>query len=255
MPELQEIHYIFDRTTPDASLLTASPEEVSFPAQAATAPSGEAFDTNMNGGFIVRVPSGLDFDANQPRSATDEIDMFAILSEKSTALLNRFPGFTLIVFDDMLDATGFDASTASGAVLGGRNGVSLGHREAVTGAIPSTVDTVAVALGSTPPEAVIYLETYLMVPTVGFSALTSVTGYPDNPKDDRMGMVFRPVTPGTFFQIDASFDGGSTFITNIFSEDLLNIDPANQGNSLILRFIRKDTAPALVGISGWAVIY
>ena len=255
MPELQEIHYIFDRTTPDASLLTASPEEVAFPAQAATAPSGEAFDTNMNGGFIVRVPSGLDFDANQPRSASDQLDMFAILAEKSTALLNRFPGFALVVFDDMLDATGFDSSTASGAVLGGRNGVSMGHREGITGAIPATVDTVAVALGSTPVEAVVYLETYLMVPTVGYTALTAVTGFPDNPKDSRMGTVFRPVTPGTFFDIEASFDGGGTFIPSIFSEDLINIDPADQGNSLILRFTRKNTAPALVGISGWAVIY
>lgn len=254
MPELQEIHYIFDRTHPDASILTANPEEVAFPAQVATSPAGEFFDTAMNGGFIVRVPAGLDFDANQPRTASDAINMFAILAEKSAALLNRFPGFSLIVFDDMLDAAAFDSSTASGTVLGGRNGIQMGHRAGAGGSIPATVDTVATALGSTPAEAVVYLEAYQLVPSAGFSS-TAVPGYPTNPKADRMEMYFRPIAPGSYFQIDVSFNGGSTFITNIFSEDLINIDPADQGSSLILRLTRKNLQAAYIGISGWAVIY
>jgi len=255
----QEIHYIFSRHATDANIQLVAPLDVVYPILSSPGGLGEYFNTPMNGGFVVRVPSGVDFDTHAPRTPGDSIRMFSIQAEKATGLLAKFPGYTNYVFDDMLDATGFDASTASGCVLGGRNGVFLTDSGNVTGRIPATVDTVAVGLASTPAQATLYFEAFFVVPSSDHSVLLSAAGDgPANPKDDRMSMVFRPVTSNlsAALGMDVSFNGGSTFITNVLSEDLINIAPADQGNSLIVRFYKPNSSVSFpTGISSWAVIY
>lgn len=186
-----------------------------------------AFSSNtidFTGGFVVRVADELNFDPDNIDDVSD------IVTAKYGALLSFYPGFGNIVFDDLLDAAGIDAATASGCAIGGRNSFFVFNS--------GQVDTVAVALGGTPSQAIVTWETF----ELGSGSSNDKTG--------RARLEYSEALASDI-TVDASFNNGSTFNT-VTDGGLFNIPAPDQGSNLILRFSNSGNGR---GISSWAVIY
>lgn len=180
----------------------------------------------MAGNFVIRVDDDLDV------SPGDIHTLSELLTEKYTAILAFYPGFANIVYDDMLDATGWNAGTTQGAFLGDR--LTVGWW-----ASGQTLDTNAVALGGTPVEAIVTWE--------AFSVALS------NPKTGRCIPTYTEEDSATI-RCDASFNNKSTFINSVANGGLITIAPADQGTQLVLRF-RWQSGSTRLRIGSWACIY
>lgn len=242
MPTTQDIHYMFDMR--GATIGTLTPINVSMPKRQ----SAGQFDSDATGGFILNIGDGLDFNPAQVPAQT----WSALTNEKNLAILQQFPGFANILFDDMADGSAFDMATAAGVIAGGRGSFSLGD----TGS-GSTVTTNGIGLSGGPPaQGVLWFETFMYVPDVGVAGSTAA-GYSD-PKAGRFKRVLRPFeNSSTFLQFDVSFNNGSSYVNNVLPKTLFNIPGADQGTTFKLRVTRKVVAsPAgRVGIGGWALVY
>lgn len=246
MPTSQDIHYTFDMRGTTVSTLT--PINVSYPPFQPN--GGDTFDSDATGGFILNIGSGLDFSPSQA-GGTGGQTWADITLEKHLAILGQNPGFSNIIFDDLGDATGFDMSTASGIISGGRGTFSLGD----TGSA-STITTNAVNTFSAPTQAVLWFETYMYIPTIG-AGPSQAASY-SNPRDSRFQRVLRPFENSTtFLQFDVSFNGGATYTTNVFPQAMFNISVPNQGTSFKLRITRKNVSlpKGRIGVGGWALVY
>jgi len=191
-----------------------------------------AEDADVTGGFVVRVPDGLDFETAIVDGITTTNDL---ITEKYAATLGFYPGFANIVFDDMFDATGVNLSNTSGAVVGGR-----GSMKSVSDQAAEYIETNPVALGSTPSQAIITWEAFS-------TALT-------NPKDGFATRLWSEELSGDL-DVEVSFNNGSTFVSSIDGA-LYNIDVADQGSSLILRINLGVAASGVPrGLGSWAVIF
>lgn len=206
-------HYILDLETP--TLADSVIRNVRF----------DTLFSPMTGGWVVRIPDGLNF---KPEDITGYNDL---ITAKYAALLESYPGFSNILFDAFEDGSGLDASTGGRCAIGGR-----GTSQLYDG---GSVDTVAVALGGTPSQAVITWELFLWQVS--------------NPRTDRLTMNYLERSAANF-SVDVSFNNGSTFITGVADGGLVNIDPADQGSNLILRFTHQTTDVG-VNFGSWAVIY
>lgn len=244
MPTRQDIIYAFDMRT--AVLTTAPAIDVLYPK------SSTGFNADMTGGFPLAIPSGLDFSPENVGSGLGLQSWNFLLTEKHSAILEANPGFHHIIFDDMADATGFDMTTASGINAGGRGCFTIG--DYLSG---STVTTNAVALsGSAPGQAVIWAESAMYIPSLSYS-YSSPAGY-SNPKDGRFQRFLRPYgDTSSFLQFDVSFNGGSTWIINVFPQDYINIPVLDQGTSFKLRITRRNltTPRGRILLGGWALVY
>lgn len=244
MPTSQDIHYLFDmRGTPISS---QAPFDVSVPK---LQPPG-LFDSVANNGFVLNIPNGLNFSPTQTAGGLGSQSWDDIVTEKHAAILAQNPGFSFVVFDDMADANGWDMSLSTGVVAGSRGSFILGER-----GTSAQATTNAVSLVDTPAAAILWFETFVYMPDVGHT-LTFPSAY-SNPKDGRFRRVYRPLPNNTlYFSFDVSFNGGSTYMIGVGPQQLLDIDPADQGSSFRLRVKRKSSGPfGRVGIGGWALVY
>lgn len=179
---------------------------------------------DQTGGFVIRVADELDFNPDSIDDVTDLID------DKFSALLAFYPGFGNIVFDDLLDAAGIDTTTAVGCRIGGRGTLIITNS--------GQVDTVAVALGGSPTQAIVTWEAFQ------FSSGSS------NDKAGRARLEYSEAVPADL-TVEASFNNGSTFNT-VVDGGLFNIPAPDQGSNLILRFSNPGDGR---GLGSWAVIY
>lgn len=248
MPSRQDITYTFDMRTAALNSLTPA-IDVRYPKQQISA----TFNSDMTGGFPLNIPNGIDFDPQAAGSGLGLSTWFWLTTEKHQAILARNPGFSFIVFDDLEDAVDWDASTASGVHIGGRGTFSIGDFGS-----GSTITTNAIPLfGSAPDEGVLWAETAMYVP-----AIDHPSGQPasySNPKDGRFRRFLRPyqATSTAFMIYDVSFNGGATFISNVFPGTLFNIPVADQGTSFKLRITRRNTTSprGRILLLGWALVY
>lgn len=242
MPTTQDIHYMFDMR--GATIATLTPINVSMPKRQ----SAGQFDSEATNGFILNIGDGLDFSPAQVAAQT----WSALTTEKHLAILQQFPGFANIIFDDNEDAAAFDMATAAGVIAGGRGTFSIGD----TGS-GSTITTNGIALsGGAPSQGALWFESFMYVPTVGAAGGTAA-GYSDS-KAGRFKRVFRPFeNSSTFLQFDVSFNNGGTYINNVLPKTLFNIPGADQGTTFKLRITRKvvGSPTGRVGIGGWALVY
>lgn len=187
----------------------------------------EAGETQViNGSFGVNVPFGVPIDGT-PANLT------ALLAQKFTGLLAYYPGYANITYDEGIDASGWDASTSSGATIGDRGTTRVNN----TGLVQSN----PVALSSTPSAAILTWE------------LFQITGaLSENPKD---GIKIR-----RYEEVDASnvnpsvsFDNGATWIGSITEGVQFSIPAWQQGSTFLIRFANNSGNTLWVG--SWAVIY
>lgn len=214
-------HYLFDaHTTPvtDARL-----RDVSYQP-------GTDASFNYTGTFPVQVDDHVQLD-------NDVATLSEVLTEKYAGLLNTYPGFTRIAFDDLLDAANIDTG-----VMSSTTGVQLGERYRMRiGPGVGILQSTAVAL--TPPdpvEAIIVWETFQQ------------DGVSNGSRDLRGSHVFEE-KGATGATAEVSFDGGLNF-NAVTSGGLLSIPLAQRGISFVIR-LTNALAPTLAHPTSWAVIY
>jgi hypothetical protein len=136
-------HFIVDaHTTP----IGDSPiNDIRFSPAANTSP--------MNGNFVIRVDDNLAVQVENIANLND------LMTEKYAELLAAYPGFSSIIYDDMLDATGVDLATSFGVLLGDRGSCAFAPTDGTYGPSPE-LRSVMVPLGSTPTQAIVTWELF-----------------------------------------------------------------------------------------------
>lgn len=240
----RDTHYLFDMRS--STIASAAPIDANL-AKAQLASFG--FESDATGGFVMNVPNGLDFDPSFSPTQT----WADLTATKLTAIKTQFSGLNHVLGDHLADATGFDMTTASGVIAGGRGTFSFGDSGSA-----ANITTNAVALGSTPTQAVLWLETYMYMPGINLPFGTPAAGY-SNSKTTPFKRIMRAwdAVSGVFLQADVSFNNGSTYMTNVTPRQFFSIALADQGNTFKLRLTRKAFGGQLgrVGLACWALVY
>lgn len=240
----QSIHYTFDlRSSPLASVM---PIDIQYPRNS----TGDQ-NSDQTGGFPLYIPGGVDYDPANAASGAGYQSWYWVNAEKQNAIQASYPGYSYILYDDMEDASSFDPTTSSGMFLGGRGSFMLGDYGS-----NSTITTNAIALfGSAPDEAFVWIDGGHYVDSLE-TGMYEATGY-SNPKTGRCQRYFQPQSAGYHCIIDVSFNGGSTWVTNVFDGHLINIPVADQGTSFKMRLTRRNTSTYVhrVLILGWGLVY
>jgi hypothetical protein len=207
-------HYLIDAHT--TTLLSSEINDVRYPQDGRS---------EVPGSFVVVVPDGIKLSA----SPTDLQDL---LDKKYEALLAEYPGYTNIVYDDCLDATGYTVSLNDRAKLGFRGGIGVGSSARVT--------TPIAPLGATVSQYILLVE-----------ANRWVLSY------DSEGRLHRTFEEDftTDLGLQVSTNGGSDY-TNAVNGQLNQITIGDEGTDLRVRFepsFSDNSTP--VYITSWAVIY
>ena len=179
--------------------------------------NGESF---VNGTFVVRVPDGV--------SVKNPIDLTDLTTKKYAGILSFYAGFTVIVFDDFLDATGVDTVNSSDVLLGER---------VTTGLQPGGVlQSPTVPLSGAPTVAVITWETF--------------THTDSDDKQQRFERTYVESDPDDY-TCEVSFDNGANF--NVTTDSaVLNIPVPEQGTNFIVRFTNT-AGKSFLG--SWSLIF
>lgn len=250
MPSSQELHYTFPMR--GGPLAAVPPIDVRYPPIQNT----ETFDTDATNGFILNIPSGLDFDPLRvggggifPVQAWS-----SIVAEKHAAIMAQYAGFGNVIFDDMEDGSGFNtASNFQGVILGGRGTMSLGPDGS-----GAQVRTLTVPLGFPPSEVALWAEAFVYVEVLG--AASGSQGYANPVQFYPFKRYYRSLDSGgsQYLRYDLSFNNGATFINDITPGPILNVPLVDQGTNFILRIVRKAGVGAPTGrifFGGWALVY
>lgn len=214
-------HYLIDaHTTPMAN---SEINDIRFSPVNDTSP--------VNGNFIVRVDDGLDV---RPEDVTG---LTNLLAQKYAELLVSFPGFSNIVYDDMLDATGVDMANSVGLLTGERGVIALGPTQ-VFGAPEPELRTATVVLGGSPTECVVTWEVFSISRA--------------DPRDGRMVRSYVEESPADVL-CNVSFNNWAS--TNAVTDGtLLNIPIPDQGTQLVLGFVPSGAITRRY-FGSWAVTY
>jgi len=215
-------HYLIDAHT---SPINNSPiNDIRFSPANDTSP--------CNGNFVVRVDDSLDIRPEQVTTLPD------LLSQKYAEVLAAFPGFSNIIYDDMLDPTGIDTANTNGALRGDRGTISMAPTQ-LTGPPAPSLRTNTVVVGGAPSECVVVWEL--------FSVSRS------DAKADRMVRSYVEEDPADL-QVAISWDNWAS--TNLVtSGSMFNIPGTDQGIQMILSFTVASVLPSRRYIGSWAVIY
>lgn len=190
-------------------------------------PDPSTGESALNANFIVRIPTGVAID--NPANLTE------LITNKYVGQLAFYTGFANIVFDDMTDTVDLNVANSSAVQLGDR----------MTNAVlPSGIlESDAVALGSTPGQAIVTWEAFDIVDSdTGVSATNQVALITRNYREQSASLL----------TVDVSFDNGANFNT-VTDGGLFLIDPGDQGMQFIIRFTNPGSSKLFVG--SWAVIF
>lgn len=184
----------------------------------------------INGSFPVNVPFGVPIDGT-PTNLTD------LLSQKFAGLLAAYPGYTSIDYDEGIDDSGWDTSTAIGVTIGKRGATCIRR------GFSSVIISNTVVLGWVPAGAILTWEAF------------SISGpIVDDAKD---GILTRSYEEVDSSEIDAyaSFDGGTSWVSSIADGVYFSIPAWQQGSNFKIRFNYSSGAAERLWIGSWAVIY
>lgn len=173
----------------------------------------------MAGSFIVRVP--FEVSVKVPTSLTD------LITQKHTNTLALHPGFTHILFDDQLDATGWNATSSTK--------VTLGKRQTNSAQTTGILQSVMTTLGSIPSTAIMTWEVFRVNLTDPATGLQNRT-YEEMPTTDMACTV--------------SFDNGAHFIA---ATDKVPFTINDTGNQFIVKFTNGSGERRWMG--SWALVY
>jgi hypothetical protein len=181
-----------------------------------------------NGNFVIKVPDGVKL-SEDPTNLTD------LLNKKYQGILAQYPGFTNIIYDDLLDPSSISVIEA-----GNNNQAYLGYRGNIGYGSFSSLKTSATDISPTVlTQCIVLFELHQW----SYS----------NPVDGRMDRIFEDITDTTSIQVDIYVDGVLA-ATSYQNGELVSIPLANQGSSIELVFPGALHAE-LKYLTSWALIY
>lgn len=193
----------------------------------------------VNGNFVIRVPFGV-------KLGSDPTDVSDLITKKFTGLLASYPGFSNIVYDELVDAADI-AVTSSAPVqyrLGDRG--TVGYNNGFLTPTDAGLETTAVSTAPTSvSQCIVVAEFHRYVYT--------------NPKTGRMERIYEEAdAPDAYIAVSSN---GGTDYTAASNGQLVTIPAPQVGNSLRVLFSgfynpRSAFNPAdVLQVSSWAVIY
>lgn len=179
----------------------------------------------IRGSFPVSVPFDIPMDALP-------LDLSTLISHKYTGMLSIYPGYTYILYDEQIDATGWNYSASSACTLGDRQNVSVMGDNGL-------LQSVATTLYTAPTSCIFRYETFRYVTT--------------NPADLSVGQLersYQEVNSEVFCSV--SFNNGSTW--NVAPNGVLqSIALPDQGDQFLVRFATFSGQQTYLG--SWALVY
>lgn len=177
------------------------------------------------GSFVVGLPYDVPLDGAP-------VDVSDLITKKYTGMLASYPGYSNIIYDEQLDALGWNTSGGAGArAFGSRKTTALG------GSVTSSIVTPTTTLGTSPSTIVFRWEVFAHVRTDAI-ADTIVDGVVEEDPNVLDGQV--------------SFNGGGAY-HSVTSGVPFEVPFADQGSSFRVQFV--NTSTNRYWLHAWALLY
>ena len=213
-------HYLVDvNTTP---ILSSEINDVRTPIDGTSV---------VNGNFVVPLPTNVKLES-------DPTDLSDLLAKKYQGILANYPGFTNVIYDDLLDTTNITATATLQSKLGERGICGYNNGCQLTTSVTN--------VGATVSQVVLVAE---------FHRWRLV-----NPKNGIVQRVYEEVGPSFQPLLSVSTNGGTDF-TLVPNGQLALIPLGQEGQDLQVRFNSfsfnpEGTDPAdFLHVSSWALLY
>jgi len=180
--------------------------------------SGQSVAT---GSMVIRVPDSI------PIAYSGYA--YDVLSQKHTGQLAQYPGYTNIVYDDLLDTSGIDLGSSRWLYTGKRGAVSLRDSS-------SFFRTLPVVLNSTPTQAIFAWEAF------GYDLLDFAS--------ENLVLTYSEANPGLFSAL-VSFDGGATYIS-VNDGTPFQIPVGQQGSTFVIQISGYSSR---LNLGAWSLVY
>lgn len=187
-------------------------------------PTGQTH--SIRGSFPVNLP----FDVPMDGAPTDVNDL---ITKKYQGILTIYPGFNHILFDEQIDALGWNASSSVGFTLGER------QNNCVHGNVSDILISNTQAMASTPDICVIRYEFFRYIET--------------DPSTGQYTRSYEDISDDPDLHVTVSFDNGASSVPAL-SGVLVNIPLSNRGNQFQITFHRSPGGAATY-IGSWSVVY
>lgn len=187
-------------------------------------------EVRVDGLTPIRIPDGV--------RVVDPTSFSDLLTQKYAGILAQYPGFTNIIFDDLLDATGVQIAAPPSDMR------KSGERATVGGAFNATAVDVS-AFGTLTQCVLVYEQFFWR--------------YVDD-KNGRIARYYVESPPVAAHQVSVSANGG-TDENLALSGDLVAFDLDEQGDSVQVEFktaigqAGTNAEGRLLQVGSWAVIY
>lgn len=177
-----------------------------------------------NGNFVVPVPGHV-------KLAEKPLNLQNLLDQKFLGILASYPGYTQIIYEDLL-------STSDLVPVPGSSSLKLGMR-GIAALAEGSIVTTPTALGSNVSVLIACVESHRW--------------YYTNPKSGRMERIFEEALDA--FSLEVSTNGGSDF-SPASNGSLTKIPLGLEGSSLQLRITANNSPTEKEAhLTSWAVIY
>jgi hypothetical protein len=183
-------------------------------------------EVRIDGLTPIKVPDGVR--VVNPTSLND------ILTQKYAGILAMYPGFSNIVYDDLLDSAGLESPNL------GLDLQKRGARGTVGGRVRTLLSDPNLDVSPTVlTQGIVVYETYSV-------------RYVD-PKDGRFERYYIEV-PETLHTLEASANGGTSLFTTT-SGSLVEFPPGHQGSIVQIDFGSEFVNNRLLHLGSWALVY
>lgn len=186
-------------------------------------PTGETHP--IRGSFPVNLPFDIPMDGSP-------IDVNDLITKKYQGILTIYPGYNHILFDEQIDALGWDPVQSFSYTLGER------QTNSITGTASDLLISNVQTLASTPDTCVPRFEFFQYIES--------------DPATGQYSRAYEDITDDPQIVVEVSFDGSSFVPAS--NGVLLNIPLANRGNQFRIKYHRSALG-ARTYIGSWAIVY
>lgn len=180
---------------------------------------------SVRGSFPVNLPFDIPMDGVPA-------DVSELITKKYQGILTIYPGYTHILYDEQIDATGWDTTASAGFTLGERQNNSVRYFN--NGYLISSTQTLA----TTPDTCVVRYDVFRYIE--------------DDPATGQYTRRYQDISDSTDAVLEVSFNNGGQYYQT-YSGVLLNIPLASRGNQFKVRFRWNQADQVYLG--SWAIVY
>ncbi len=186
--------------------------------------------TEVTGNYVVKVPD--DCVVRNPTSLAD------LLTQKYASMLASHGLFSSVVYDDCLDNTEVDFASST-AIQAGSGGSIMIYPD-VGRLFSTSTSFVWGGGGAGPAQALLLWDLFLYEDTLVQGVLTRT--YVEVPSST------------TDIEAQVSFNGGTTWTYGTYG-NLVNIDVADRGSDVSIKFANIAGSGPRIGLGSWAILF